>query len=135
MNIEKWEQALVYLESAELILESGSEKGHLTDHCLVQCILHNQAGCYQNMWQLDKSSNYIEALIFNLNSRLKSEPSSPMSIYAQRERKLSKLGLAEYYLQFCAVNSQLSNHSGALISARKSLDLLKIELKVWKKSL
>jgi CII-binding regulator of phage lambda lysogenization HflD len=77
------------------------------------------------MWQLDKSSNYIEALIFNLNSRLKSEPSSPMSIYAQRERKLSKLGLAEYYLQFCAVNSQLSNHSGALISARKSLDLLK----------
>jgi len=37
----------------------------------------------------------------------------------------SKLGLAKYYLQFCAVNSQLGNHSGALISSRKALDIIK----------
>jgi hypothetical protein len=29
--------------------------------------------------------------------------------------------LAKYYLQFCAVNSQTDNHSGALIAGRKSM--------------
>jgi hypothetical protein len=32
-----------------------------------------------------------------------------------------KTFLARYYLQFCAVNSQTDNHSGALIAGRKSI--------------
>lgn len=97
----------------------------------MQCILHNEANCYQNLWQLDQCSNYIEALIFNLNSRRNSVPSSPAPAFFRE----SKLGLAQYYLQFCAVNSQLGNHSGALISARKSLHLIRGELRDWRKQL
>lgn len=33
--------------------------------------------------------------------------------------------LAKYYLQFCAVNSQTDNHSGALVAARKSIEITK----------
>lgn len=33
--------------------------------------------------------------------------------------------LARYYLQFCAVNSQTDNHSGALIAGRKSIEIMK----------
>jgi hypothetical protein len=33
--------------------------------------LHNLACCYQILWDLEKCSNYIEALIFNFNSELK----------------------------------------------------------------
>ena len=32
-----------------------------------------------------------------------------------------KTFLAKYYLQFCAVNSQTDNHSGALVAGRKSI--------------
>jgi hypothetical protein len=32
-----------------------------------------------------------------------------------------KTFLSKYYLQFCAVNSQTDNHSGALIAGRKSI--------------
>lgn len=36
-----------------------------------------------------------------------------------------KTFLARYYLQFCAVNSQTDNHSGALIAGRKSIEIMK----------
>ena len=32
---------------------------------------------------------------------------------------------ALYHLQFCAVNSQTDNHSGALVAARKSIEITK----------
>ena len=32
-----------------------------------------------------------------------------------------KTFLARYYLQFCAVNSQTDNHSGALVAGKKSI--------------
>ena len=36
-----------------------------------------------------------------------------------------KTFLAKYYLQFCAVNSQTDNHSGALVAGKKSIEILK----------
>lgn len=117
----------MYLEAAEQLLESAAVQGLITDRCLVQCILHNEASCYQNLWQLEQCSNYIEALIFNFNSRKSTDHSA--SALGGRE---GNLGLAQYYLQFCAVNSQLSNHSGALISARKALHILRSELSHWR---
>ena len=36
-----------------------------------------------------------------------------------------KTFLAKYYLQFCAVNSQTDNHSGALVAGRKSIEILR----------
>ena len=53
----------------------------------------------------------------------------------RKEEQSSKFGLAKYYLQFCAVNSQISNHSGALISARKALTVAKKELQEWNKQI
>ena len=38
-----------------------------------------------------------------------------------------------YYLQFSAINSQMDNHSGALISAQKALNVLKGEVKWWER--
>lgn len=99
----------------------------MTDRCLVQCILHNEANCYQNLWQLEQCSSYIEALIFNFNSRKNNDNSS--NALTTRE---GNLGLAQYYLQFCAINSQLGNHSGALISARKALHIIRSELTHWR---
>jgi hypothetical protein len=37
----------------------------------------------------------------------------------------SKLALIAYHLQYCAVSSQIKNHTHALASAQKSLTLLK----------
>jgi heterodisulfide reductase subunit A-like polyferredoxin len=68
-----------------------------------------------------------------MNSRNKSLTCSPQVHPPGKEPAVSKIGLAQYYLQFCAINSQLGNHSGALVSARKALQLIRNELKEWKR--
>jgi hypothetical protein len=36
-----------------------------------------------------------------------------------------KTFLAKYYLQFCAINSQINNHSGALVASRKAIEIMR----------
>jgi hypothetical protein len=36
-----------------------------------------------------------------------------------------KTFLAKYYLQFCAINSQTNNHSGALVASRKAIEIMR----------
>ena len=103
-------------------------------------MLHNEACCYQKIWELEKCSQYLEALIFNFNSFLHPDahhpdahhpnahhhPDRQHSKFKSYEESASeaidrKTSLAKYYLQFCAVNSQTDNHSGALVAARKSI--------------
>jgi hypothetical protein len=97
-------------------------------------VLHNIACCYQKIWELDKCSQYLEALVFNFNSFMKTDV--PMAADDRgRNRRTEdsiiaegldrKTFLARYYLQFCAVNSQTDNHSGALIAGRKSIEIMK----------
>jgi hypothetical protein len=97
-------------------------------------VLHNIACCYQKIWELDKCSQYLEALVFNFNSFMKTDV--PMTADDRGKNRRTedsiiaegldrKTFLARYYLQFCAVNSQTDNHSGALIAGRKSIEIMK----------
>lgn len=44
-----------------------------------------------------------------------------------------RLQLCKYELQFCAINSQLRNHNIALVSGRKSIQLIKSTFKELQK--
>ena len=95
-------------------------------------MLHNIACCHQKIWELDKCSQYLEALIFNFNSFMKAaDPEDSRGRPKRSEDSILAEGLdrktclAKYYLQFCAVNSQTDNHSGALIAGRKSIEIMK----------
>ena len=107
---------------------------------MIVCVLHNEACCYQKLWELEKCSNYLEALIFNVSSHLKTTTPSPhhsdhyiptASLSSHlRETLFGKppalrLQLCKYHLQYCAINSQLRNHKGALVSAQRTISILK----------
>lgn len=97
--------------------------------------LHNEACVYQRIWELNKSSDYLEAIIYNISSFINSEaqftftPEITNSSTPQHQKLsaylASKLQLISYNLQFCAVSSQIKNHENALRSAQKSLSWLK----------
>lgn len=76
----------------------------------------------------------MEGVIYNITAFLESEahpalspPFSPDSSHATQLAALlqSKLKLVSYYLQFCAVSSQLKRHENSLNAASRALDLLK----------
>jgi hypothetical protein len=73
INIERAKEALVYLTEAEKILEYAASCGKTIDKYIIISVLHNEACCYQKIWELEKCSQYLEALIFNFNSFMKSE--------------------------------------------------------------
>jgi hypothetical protein len=141
INIDRAKEALVYLNEAEKILEYAASCGKTIDKYIIISVLHNIACCYQKVWELDKCSQYLEALVFNFNSFMKTDPpprNDPFkndSHSDDRKRRSEdsiiaesldrKTFLARYYLQFCAVNSQTDNHSGALIAGRKSIEIMK----------
>ena len=56
-----------------------------------------------------------------------------MASRGSAHRVNSKQSLASYYLQFSAINSQMDNHSGALISAQKALNVLKGDVRGWQR--
>ena len=126
---------MAYLEEAEKILQYAAGCGRTIDRSLIIATLHNQATVYQRMWELIRSADYIEAIIFNINTFLSNQSTFNLSletaiVNSPQHSKLaiymgSKLSLITYLLQFCAVSSQIKNHSTALNSAQKALTLLK----------
>lgn len=118
---------------AEKILEYGANCGKNISRQMITVVLHNQACCYQKIWQLDKCSNYLEALIFNINSYLKACPPSPAlkccshisSQQLEGKPVTFRLQLCRYELQFCAINSQLRRHKLALESGRRAASIIK----------
>ena len=70
IDFELPQDALTYLAEAERILEYAASCGKNIDRNLIICILHNEACCYQKIWDLEKCSNYIEALIYNFHENL-----------------------------------------------------------------
>ena len=116
-------------------MEYAAGCGRTIDRSLIVATLHNQATVYQRIWELVRSADYIEAIIFNINTFLTSEAafsigSHLQAVSTQQHSKFaiylgSKLNLITYLLQFCAVSSQIKNHSTALSSAQKALTLLK----------
>lgn len=61
---------MVYLEQAEEILEYAAGCGRTIDRALIITTLHNQATVYQRLWELSRSADYIEAIIYNISSFL-----------------------------------------------------------------
>jgi hypothetical protein len=118
------------------VLEYAAGCGSTIDRSLIVATLHNQATAYQRIWELVRSADYIEAIIYNITAFLSAENSSPLTPaaadpHSPKHLKLSaylknKLSLIVYLLQFCAVSSQIKNHSTALSSAQKALALLNI---------
>jgi len=102
---------------------------------LIVVTLHNQACVYQRIWELNKSIDYLEAIIYNISSFIHGEAQfffTPeiANNTSHQQYKLaaylsSKLQLISYNLQYCAVSSQVKNHDNALKSAQKSLTWLK----------
>ena len=71
---EEYKEALVYLQEAEKLLEYGASCGKTIDRQLIISTLQNEACAYQKRWELEKSSNYMEAIIYNMNSYLDNGP-------------------------------------------------------------
>lgn len=136
INQQLFYEAMVYLEEAEKILEYAAGCGRTIDRALIIATLHNQATVYQRIWELTRSADYIEAIIYNISSFLSSEDkfqftSEIKDFRSHQHLKLAtslgnKLSLIVYLLQFCAVSSQIKKHSNALSSAQKALSYLKI---------
>lgn len=118
---------MVYLTEAENVLEYAAGCGRTIERTLIITTLHNQACVYQRIWELTRSADYIEAIIYNISSFLASEPHpAPTPAPHKLQTYLSnKLQLIAYNLQFCAVSSQIKNHENALASAQRALNLLK----------
>ena len=66
-------EAGVLLREAEKVLEYAANRGKEINRNLIISVLHNEAFCYQQSWKLERCSNYIEALIYNLNCEIKQE--------------------------------------------------------------
>ncbi len=69
----------MYLVEAENILEKAGEMELGVEKKLVILTLHNLACAYQRNWELEVCSNYLEALIYNMNLILKNVETVPFS--------------------------------------------------------
>lgn len=116
-------------------MEYAASCGRTIDRALIITTLHNQAAAYQRIWELTRSADYIEAIIYNVSSVLNTETLFVFGHDVINEGSAqnlkfadyltNKLSLISYNLQYCAVSSQVKNHTNALNSAQKALLLLK----------
>ena len=74
INNEDYSEALVYLQEAEKLLQYAASCGKTIDRILITSTLQNEACAYQRLWELEKSSNYMEAIIYNMNAYLDNGP-------------------------------------------------------------
>jgi hypothetical protein len=70
INEHRFSQGLVYLQEAEKILEYAASCGKTIDRFLITTTLQNEACAYQRLWELDKASDYMQAIIYNLRLSL-----------------------------------------------------------------
>jgi hypothetical protein len=73
---QQFYEAIVFLNEAEGVLEYAAGCGRTIDRTLIIATLHNQACVYQRIWELNKSSDYLEAIIYNISSFLNGEAQS-----------------------------------------------------------
>lgn len=56
-----------------MTLEYAASCGRTIDRGLILATLHNLACVYQRIWELEKSADYIEGIIYNITSFLEGE--------------------------------------------------------------
>ena len=120
---DKYREAIGYFQEAENILEYAASCGKSLDRILIIATLENKACIYQRLWEQEKSYNYIEAILYNINNNM---PDSMSHLFKEEEKNLAavlnrKQTLALYHLKFSAVASQIKNHEIALSSAFKAI--------------
>ena len=105
------------------------------DRIFIIYTLQNVACAYSKLWELEKASSYLEAIIYQMNSFVENAPEMVMmseivdsfsdsyndfSIFINKRQSI-----ALNYLKFSAINSQLKKHEIALDSGFKALSGLK----------
>ena len=70
---EKYEQAVVYLASAEKSLQYAANCGKTIDRIIITTTLRNMSCIYQRLWELPMCLDYVEALMINLGCYLTDE--------------------------------------------------------------
>jgi hypothetical protein len=118
-------------------MQYGACCGKIIDRNLIICVLHNEAAAYQRIWALDKCSKYIEAAIYNIETSLNNDSEAyaliPITEPALKPRDYEllssilkrKQNIVQYYLQYCAIMSQLKNYVLALSSSLNAVGLMK----------
>ena len=135
-----YQEALAYLTQAEQILEYAASCGKNIDRQLIISVLHNEACANQKSWELINCSNYLEALIYNMNEYLKLGDASINKKYSSSVSTCSQnfvdksLRLVKYHLQYAAINSQLKNHGDAFDSSKRAIELLQLLFKSLNKN-
>ena len=120
IRMDDYEKALIYLQEAEKILEYAASCGKTIDRFLITSTLHNEACVYQKLWELEKSSDYMEAILYNMSTYLANntpiemahdlhnhDSDAYLTLSAFTYRRLST---AIYHLQYSAVSSQIGKH-------------------------
>ena len=105
----------------EQILESLVFDGHLADSDYILSNLYNSAFCYQKLSNLNKLTEYLEAITFNIENKrvMKNKTSSGRIQYiVDKIRKNKFYGRILY--QLCAFKSQCGNHEKALALAKRA---------------
>ena len=64
------------MAEAERVLEYAASCGKSIDRALILTVLHNEACCYQRLYDLSKLSTYLEALLYNINFSLRKSENS-----------------------------------------------------------
>jgi hypothetical protein len=67
VSSEEHKEAVIYFNECEKILEYAASCGKTIDRSIIVVTLHNQACVNQKLWDLEKSANYLEAIIYNIN--------------------------------------------------------------------
>ena len=70
----KLDEGMIYFSEAERDLEYVASCGNNIDRVLITTTLKNKASVHQKLWELAPSSDYMEALLFHLQSYLETEP-------------------------------------------------------------
>jgi hypothetical protein len=58
------------LQQAERILEFVASCGRTIDRVFITTTLKNEACAYQRLWDLEKASDYMEAILYNMKTSL-----------------------------------------------------------------
>lgn len=58
------------MQQAERILEFVASCGRTIDRVFITTTLKNEACAYQRLWDLEKASDYMEAILYNMKTSL-----------------------------------------------------------------
>ena len=86
---QQLDEAMVYFSEAERDLEYMASCGDDINRVLITTTLKNKASVHQRLWELAPSSDYMEALLFHLQSYLETEPNIEVTSEIKNKKSAS----------------------------------------------